>query len=189
MPHFTSVPLLETGRLKLRAHRPDDLAACAAMWADPIVTHHIGGKPFTEQESWSKILRYAGLWALMGFGYWAVEEMATGHFIGELGFADFKRDLTPSIHGVPELGWVLAPSAHGKGYATEALLSAVAWGDLHLGVARTACLIGPENAASLRVSEKCGYQEFKRTTYMGKPQILFTREANRNNFQANVLRS
>ena len=67
----------------------------------------------------------------MGFGHWAVEEKASGDFIGDLGFADFKRDIQPSIQGLPELGWVLASRAHGKGYATEAVRAAIAWGAAH----------------------------------------------------------
>jgi hypothetical protein len=34
---------------------------------------------------------YIGHWALMGFGYWVIEEKATGEFVGDVGFADFKR--------------------------------------------------------------------------------------------------
>jgi len=54
------VPVLETERLKLRGHRLDDFPACATMWADPAVTRHIGGKPLSTEESWTKFLRYFG---------------------------------------------------------------------------------------------------------------------------------
>jgi RimJ/RimL family protein N-acetyltransferase len=174
---FTAeVPVLETARLKLRAHRLDDFPHSAAMWADPSVTQHIGGKPLTEEESWTKFLRYAGHWALLGFGYWAIEEKATGNFLGELGFADYKRELQPALHGTPEIGWVLASPAHGKGYATEAVRAAVVWGDAHFPSAGTACIIAPENLASIRVAAKCGYSRPQPATYKGKPTLLFVRE-------------
>src|SRR6516164_9863847 len=96
------VPVIETERLKLRGHRVDDFARSAAMWADPEVYRYIGGKPHTEEEAWTKLLRYVGHWALLGFGYWVVEEKASGNFAGEIGFADYKRDLRPSLEGVPE---------------------------------------------------------------------------------------
>jgi RimJ/RimL family protein N-acetyltransferase len=86
------------------------------MWADPIVTRYFGGKVLTEEEAWTKFLRYAGHWSLLGFGYWAVEEKATGNFIGEVGFCDYKRDIESLLKNVPEIGWVLASGAHGKGY-------------------------------------------------------------------------
>ncbi|HEY8312812.1 MAG TPA: GNAT family N-acetyltransferase [Candidatus Baltobacteraceae bacterium] len=167
--------VLETERLKLRGHGLDDLADCAAMWSDPAVTRYIGGKPFSAQQVWMKILNYTGHWALMGFGYWVIEEKATGYFVGELGFADFKREMEPSIKGIPELGWALAPSMHGKGYATEAARAAVAWGDTRFERARTVCLISPENVASIRVAEKIGYKEYRRTAYNGEPTLLFAR--------------
>lgn len=172
---MTSIPVLETERLRLRGHRVDDLEDCAAMWADPIVTRHIGGKPFAKEEVWWKILRYAGHWSLLGFGYWAIEDKETSAFLGEAGFADFKRDISPSIEGMPEIGWALVPSAHGKGLATEAIRALCAWGDAHLGSTPTVCMIDPENIASAWVAKKCGYQEFQRATYRGHPTVLYRR--------------
>jgi len=64
---IAEVPILETARLKLRAHGLDDFPHSAAMWADPAVTQHIG-EPLTEEESWTRFLRYAGHLALLGFG-------------------------------------------------------------------------------------------------------------------------
>ena len=169
------VPVIETARLRLRAHRPGDFAACAAMWALPEVVRYIGGKPFTIEEVWARVLRYTGHWQWLGFGFWALEEKSTGAFAGDLGFAEFKREIEPSIQGIPEIGWVLAPHAQGKGYATEAVRAVVAWGDQHFDRARTVCLIHPENQPSLRVAEKCGYKEFHRTTYKGQPTLILER--------------
>ena len=169
-------PRLETERLLLRPHVAADLAACAAMWADPQVVKHIGGRPFTEEEVWGRVLRYAGHWAALGFGYWAIFEKATGRYIGEAGFADFKRDLTPSLNRAPEIGWALIPSAHGKGFATEAVRACVGWADGHFPAGQhTACIIVPANTASLRVAAKCGYAEVLRTTYKNEPTILLER--------------
>ncbi|MGO4571509.1 GNAT family N-acetyltransferase [Microvirga sp. 2TAF3] len=159
----------------MRCHRTDDFDDCLAMWADSGVTRFIGGRPFTQEEVWSRLLRYVGHWSLLGYGFWAVEEKATGAFLGEIGFADFKRTIEPSLEGMPEIGWVLIPKAHGKGYATEAVRAATAWGDTHFGEARTVCIISPENLPSIRVAEKCGYREFLRTNYKDKPAILFRR--------------
>ena len=75
----------------------------------------------------------------------------------------------------PEIGWALLPSAHGKGLATEGVRAVVAWGDVHFGPRHTVCLISPENAASIRVADKCGYREYARTSYKGSPTVLFER--------------
>jgi RimJ/RimL family protein N-acetyltransferase len=170
-----AAPTIETARLRLRGHRVADFADCAAMWGDAAVARHIGGRPSSAEESWARILRYAGLWPLLGYGYWAVAEKASGRFVGDVGFADFKRDMQPSFDGAPEIGWVLASWAHGQGFATEAVGAAVAWGDRHFGAAPTVCMIDPDNAASIRVAEKCGYREYARATYKGQPAILFRR--------------
>lgn len=145
------------------------------MWSDPLVTRYLGGRPLSEEEVWRRLLCYAGHWEWLDFGYWAVEEKASGALVGDLGFADYQRDFQPSIRGVPELGWVLARRAHGRGYATEAALAAIAWGEKRFGATRTVCIIHPENRPSVRVAEKCGYREVQRTAYKGQPAILFER--------------
>jgi RimJ/RimL family protein N-acetyltransferase len=169
-----AVPAIETERLILRAHRLDDLDASAAMWADPVVTQYITGRASTQQETWFRLLRYAGHWALLGYGYWAIEEKSSRAFIGELGFADYRRGI-PEIDGAPELGWALASPYHGKGYATEAVQAVVGWGDVHFDAARTVCIITPENVASVRVAEKCGFKRFADTTFNGVATMMFER--------------
>jgi len=172
---FAAVPPLETNRLCLRGHGIADFEQCAAMWADPNVTRHILERPLTEEESWARLLRYVGHWALLGFGYWVIVEKQTGDFVGEAGFADYKRKIEPSLNGLPEIGWVLASRAHGKGLATEAVQAITAWGDAQFQ-SPTRCIITPENAASFRVAAKCGYREILRTTYNGHETVMFERE-------------
>jgi RimJ/RimL family protein N-acetyltransferase len=164
-------PELSTERLTMRGHRREDFEDCAAMWGDPVVTRFIGGKPSTREQAWARLLRYVGHWALLGFGYWVVCEKGTGRFVGEVGFANFKRDIEPPLGDDPEMGWVLAPWAFGKGFATEAVQAARVWMDEDFRAPRTVCMIDPENVASLRVAEKCGYREFTRTR-ADKPVIL-----------------
>jgi len=161
----SSAPVLETPRLRLRPHRAADLAELVAMWNEPAVMRYTGGHPAIEQRVWMRLLGYAGLWSLLGFGYWALEEKETGAFAGELGFADYKREIAAPMRDVPEAGWVLVPRVHGRGYAKEAVRAVVAWGDEHLASARTVCMIDPENVASIRVAEACGYRVFERTTF------------------------
>src|SRR5215467_10459093 len=167
------VPTIETQRLCLRGPRPEDFRDSAALWSDPVVTRFTSGKPLSEEEVWGRLLRYAGHWAWMGFGYWIVEEKATRRFAGEVGFSDWKREMKPSLQGLPELGWVLASRVHGQGYATEAARAAIQWADSHFGKralssgseggensiapevrsACMTCIIHPEHVRSIRVAE------------------------------------
>lgn len=172
---MADVPTLSTARLLLRPHRPDDLVASLAMWSDPAVTRFIGGRPFTRQEVWSRLLRYAGQWAWLGYGMWAVEERATGAMIGDVGFLAARRDITPAHDDIPETAWALRPEAQGKGFATEAVRGALHWGDAHFGRSRTWCIIAPDNTPSLRVAARCGYVETARATHHDAPVIVLMR--------------
>lgn len=169
-------PVLETPRLRLRPHRADDLDALHAIWSEPDVYRYIGGEPATRQDVWMRLLRYGGMWPMLGYGFWAVEDKASGALVGDLGYADFQREITPSLDGMLELGWVLAPSVHGRGYASEALAAVLGWGDRYLGAHRAACIISPENAASIRVAEKAGFRPWCDTTFHDAPIRMFTRD-------------
>ena len=172
----TPVPsAIDTERLTMRRPRLEDFEEAFAMWADPQVTRFITGKPSTREEMWFRLLRNAGHWDLMGFGFWVVREKSTGRFVGEVGLADFHRDLEPPLGDFKEAGWVLSPSAHGKGYATEAVRAALRWAEGRFGPERVVCLIAPENEASLKVAHKCGFREFSRGTYKGEPSLLLER--------------
>jgi len=171
-----AIPVLETERLLLRGHQPVEFPAYAAMWADPAVTRFIGGAPLSEEDAWAKYSRVFGQWELLGFGFWSLTEKASGMRVGEAGFLEGKREIVPSLKGIPECGWALVPAAQGKGYATEAVRAALSWGDFHFGTVRMACIIAPENTPSLRVAEKTGFREAARTTYKNSPTVVLYRD-------------
>ncbi len=156
-------PVIETGRLRLRGHREDDLANVIAMWSEEVVTRFTVGRQLTEEEIWMRMLRHIG------------QEKATGTFLGEAGIAEFHRGIEPSILGIPEVGWVFASSAHGKGYALEAARAIVACGEEHFGSDRSVCIIAPENAPSLKLAAKLGYQKEADTVFRGNPALILGR--------------
>jgi RimJ/RimL family protein N-acetyltransferase len=165
---MADIPTFETARLTLRPHRLDDFDAHAALWADEDVVRFITGVPSTREQSWSRMLRLAGMWHHMGFGFLAIVEKESGRFIGEAGFLEARREMEPSIEGTMEVGWALMPSAHGRGYATEALTVLIGWAETHFPEKRMSCIISPENQASLRVAAKLGFGETARTQYNGE---------------------
>ncbi|WP_187969148.1 GNAT family N-acetyltransferase [Aquibium microcysteis] len=175
VPAFPIAPVVETERLILRPHRPADHEAYARLWADPVTVRFIGGRPFSRSESWGRILRQIGHWRVQGFGFWALEEKASGALVGEAGFHDLRRDVVPAFDGVPEAGWALAPGFHGRGLAREAVEAIHSWGDRHLGTERCVCIIEPENHASLRIARAIGYADPVETTHAGTPILLLTR--------------
>lgn len=167
--------MIETTRLRLRAHELADFDAYAAMWADPLVTRFIGGSPLPREVSWTRLLRYRGMWTVMGFGFWAIEDRETGRFLGEAGVQESRRDLQPSVEGTLECGWGLIPEAQGRGLASEAVSAVVGWAEAALPQRLMTCIINPGNAGSIRIAEKFGFREYIRAEYHGAPVILFRR--------------
>ena len=135
------IPVLETERLILRGPEASDFDASAAMWADERVVKHISGTPTPRPESWRRLLTHIGHWQAMNFGYWVVVEKSTGLFVGEIGFADFQREMEPSIKGSMEAGWVTSPDFHGRGYATEAVQAAIDWAHKNFPEKTITCII------------------------------------------------
>jgi RimJ/RimL family protein N-acetyltransferase len=172
---MVDVPTLETPRLRLRGYRIDDFEAVAAMWAEPAVVRYIGGVPSTRESTWSRFVRQIGLWHYLGFGFFAVEDKATGAFIGEAGFQDLKRNLTPSIEGTMETGWALIGAMQGKGLAEEAVRAAIGWADAAHAERRMTCIINPENGGSLRVAEKLGFGNRVMGNYNGNAVAVLER--------------
>jgi RimJ/RimL family protein N-acetyltransferase len=175
MERLTAAPRLETERLVLRAHKAADLDACLAFWCDPGVYEYIAGKPSTREEIWRGILRHIGQWQVLGFGFWLVEDKATQAFVGEVGFLDCKRDLTPSMDETPEVGWAFFPAWQNRGLALEAMQAVMSWGDQYLEQATTACIISPENKRSLRLAGKLGFRPIADVVYRGETEVLHHR--------------
>jgi RimJ/RimL family protein N-acetyltransferase len=172
---------IDTERLTLRRPTLADFADSTAMWSSPDVARYTTGRPSTREEVWARLLRYAGLWATLGLGYWVVRERATGRYLGEVGFGDFRRDITPPLDGIPEMGWVLDPRAHGRGYATEAVRAGLAWAHENLprdadgSPGRIVAIIHPDNAPSIRVAEKCGFRRGGDAIYKDELTLVFER--------------
>ncbi|HEU4564686.1 MAG TPA: GNAT family N-acetyltransferase [Gemmatimonadaceae bacterium] len=168
----TSVPQLATERLILRAFHADDFPAYAEMMADPEVTRHLGdGRPLGAADAWRQMAMFAGHWALRGFGVWAVEERASGAFIGRIGC--FQP------HGWPdfELAYTLARPWWGRGYATEGARAALAFARDVLGRDRVISIIRPGNAGSIRVAERLGAVPDGEVEFFGAPARIYVHAA------------
>ncbi|MGZ8336775.1 MAG: GNAT family N-acetyltransferase [Allosphingosinicella sp.] len=170
-----AVPLIETARLRLRGFREADLDAQAEILADPVVMRFLGANPLGREDSWRRMLCGPGLWTLLGYGYWALERKQDGAFIGQIGFADFKRDMQPSIEGLPEMGWILSQRGQGQGYASEAAAAAIDWADRTLAAPELVAIIDPDNEPSIRVAEKAGFAAREEASYRDEAILLFRR--------------
>jgi RimJ/RimL family protein N-acetyltransferase len=159
---------LETERLRLRAFRNEDLDAYAPMCADPEVMRYLGtGVPLSRGEAWRSMAGFLGHWALRGYGMWALEEKATGAFVGRAGF------LNPEGWPGFELGWTLGRAHWGRGYATEAARRALDFAFRELEQPRVISLIRPGNEASKRVAERLGQAPSREIELLGGPVVVY----------------
>lgn len=170
-------PTIDTPRLILRPHRVNDYEDCCFLTSDPEAVRMIFQKPMTREETWHRMLRFVGHWALLGYGLLLVEERVTGRVVGEVGLADFHRGLGEDFDPFPEMAWMLSHDVHGRGYATEAAGAVLRWMETAFAPERTVCIIDPDNAPSLRVAEKLGFHHFGRAAYKGKDVLKLRRFA------------
>lgn len=162
---------LETERLVLRPFRDADLDAYAAMCADPEVMRYVGeGGVLDRQDAWRQMAMLAGHWELRGFGTWALEERATGAFVGRAGLH------FPEGWPDREVAWALARPCWGRGLALEAARAALdhAFGTLRWP--RAVSLIHPANHRSIRLAERLGGRLEGPTRVRGREVSLYAIE-------------
>ena len=172
-----SAPTLETERLVLRAFRRDDLDALAATLANPEVVRHLAAAPMSREDSLRRLLMAAGQWPILGMGMWAVEHKVDQQLVGHCGFFDMERAMTPSIVGLPEMGWIFDPSVHGQGIAREACDAALAWADTSLEPVEIPAIISIGNDPSMRLAERLGFVREPDALYKDEVIALFRRPA------------
>ncbi len=144
---------LHTQRLKLRQWRDEDLAPWAELNADPEVMRYFPAT-LTPEASDEAAERHHGAIEERGWGLWAVEVIGGPEFIGSVGLnrPSFSAPFTPAV----EVGWRLASSAWGHGYATEAAAAAISYGFNRLELDQIVSFTIVPNTPSRRVMEKLG---------------------------------
>jgi RimJ/RimL family protein N-acetyltransferase len=146
---------LETPRLLLRRWQESDREPFAAMNADPVVMHYFEA-PFTRQQSDEAFDRYLAAFDRTGFSFFAAIIRDTGDFAGTVGL-QIMRDAVPNLpQPAVEIGWRLARTAQGKGFATEGARAIVDFAFNQLCLSEAVAITALPNQASRRVMEKLG---------------------------------
>lgn len=81
-------------------------------------------------------------------------ETLSGEFVGLTGL--YCQDL---LSQRAEVGYMLLPEQQGQGYATESLQAVIDWASLQFNVHKFVAHCACDNQASVRVLEKCGFQQ------------------------------
>lgn len=172
-----SAPTLETERLILRHYRKNDFADHFAMVTDPLVMRFFSGPPMGREEGWRRFAASTGSWSLLGFGGWAVVRKSDERLIGMTSLFNAWRDLQPEFGEQPEMGWIFATEAQGRGIAHEACSAALDWADRTLEPTPVWAIIAPENQPSMRLARRLGFERLDDSVYHGEPTAVFQRPA------------
>ena len=147
-------PDLATRRLRLRRFRPDDVDGLHACFGDPVAMRYWNfppSKSSTETARWAKALGDAKsphTW--LG---WAMARKGSDRCIGMVNY----HHREPRNRRL-EIGYILAPALHGKGFMTEALHAVLAYCFRDLDVHRVEAIIEPANTASIRLATRLGFR-------------------------------
>ena len=130
-------------------------------------------RPFPSRATQARraIASYRRHWLAHGFGQWAVEEKQNGELIGRVGLVkhpDWTADRTND-----EVGWLLARSTWGNGFATEGGRASLGFAFGQLELPRVVSITQPANARSVRVMERLGLSFVGRTWWEGGEVIWY----------------
>lgn len=149
---FTNIPTLYTERLSLRAMHPIDAEDMYDYASRPEVTKYLLWKEHKSVGYTKDYLFYIGTrYALGDFYDWAIIDRESRRMIGTCGFTRID-----AANDCAEIGYVLNPDFHGKGYATEAVKKIIDFGFSELSFNRIEARFMKGNEASLRLMQRVG---------------------------------
>jgi RimJ/RimL family protein N-acetyltransferase len=140
---------IETERLILRPTSPEDVEPWIAFMADAEAARFLGGAQ-APSAAWRGCMTMAGAWAMGEAAMFSVVEKATGAWIGRLG------PWRPRDWPGTEVGWGIARSHWGKGYAFEGSIAAMDFAFDVLGWEDVIHSIDPDNVPSQRLAQRLG---------------------------------
>ena len=162
-------PLIETVRLTLRPYHLSDWERFAAFYESD-AARYVGG-PLPRPRTWNGFAADVGSWELFGFGYWAIEETATGTCVGQVGLSH------PPHFPEREIGWTVYPEFQRRGFATEAALAARAYAYDVAGWTTAVSYIDRDNARSIALALRIGCTEDPGAAPLDPEDLVFRHPA------------
>ena len=155
---------IETSRLVIRTFEPSDAGAWIAMVNDPEVTRFLPPGPDATMETFQEALEQRHVMEReIGYAMWAVDDKATGAFVGQCGIRPVEEGAGPEI----DLAYHYTQASWNKGYGTEAAMAVLAHGLGPVGLDRIMAVAMPDNTGSWRVMEKAGMRYEGLVNYYG----------------------
>jgi len=171
---FRNIPTLETERLILRKILPQDERDMYEYSRDPETSKFLLWEPHSSPQFTRAHIRYLQTaYQNATFFDWALVEKESGKMIGTCGFTEiYEREKRA------EVGYVIAPKFHRKGFAPEALNLVVEYGFMTLGLKKLSGRFMEDNEGSRKVLERFGFTDdtVKKESIMkrGKKQRILT---------------
>ena len=155
---------IETERLIIRTFVADDGPRWVDLVSDPEVRRFLPASPPPSLERFHTVLAdRLAMESAIGYSMWAVDDRATGSFLGQCGIRPIDEGNGPEI----DLAYHFFPATWGHGYATEAAIAVLDHGLHVLGLERIVAVVVPENTGSWRVMEKAGMRYIGEVNYFG----------------------
>ena len=150
---FRSLPTLKTARLTLRKISFNDAEDMYTYASLNTVTRFLLWEPHLNIEETRGYIEYVNKRYKKGtYADWGISLNSENTFIGTVGFADINYE-----ENIAEIGYVLNPSYHGKGYMTEAVSAVLKIAFEDIGFDKVVLRIIDENAASIRLALRLGF--------------------------------
>ena len=130
---------------------------------DERTVRYTEGRVLDRARSWRHMAATIGHWQIRGYGFFSVEEKASGEWVGRVG------PFFPEGWPAPEIGWTISPDHWNKGYATEAARAALDYVFNTLEWLRVIHVIIQGNERSIAVAEKIGSRLLR--TQQGLPGV------------------
>lgn len=140
---------LQSDRLFLRQWRAEDIEPYARFFADQDRARYFGGRRNAD-DAWRHMAMMIGHWHLNGFGYWALEEITSGTFVGCVGL--WKSLEWPEL----ELGYWIDDRQKRRGFAEEAARECITYARDTLKSPTLVSYIAPDNIPSQKLATKLG---------------------------------
>jgi RimJ/RimL family protein N-acetyltransferase len=157
---------LQTERLMIRSFVESDIAAFAELVADPEVMRDVGGgETHSAEKAAEYVRRCIARDRDTGAARYAVIDRADGRFLGMCGYAPER--------GATDFGWRLRRDAWGRGYGTEAAVAVLEYGLTTLSLTDIFAHAFADNAASIRIIEKLGFEFVEEDHLYGRSVVRY----------------
>lgn len=159
--------LFTSERLGFRLWEEKDLPAFAALGKD-IEGMRFFARPYSDEESYNKVYEHISFLQDHGYGFWAVDYLETGEFIGTIGFnhPSILAFFTPCL----QIGWCLDKKFWNQGLATEGARQAIKYLKKNSNITEIFSYTTIENLASIKIMQKLEMTFLQNFTLAYNPQ-------------------